>query len=202
MEKAHTQIHTHRHAHTQLQGTLDLGSNYSPPLQNPTASLKKKLSLCLWKLRLDAESLWSLKFKGYLWIKELITYYRGALTVSLLCYSDLNIMMLTPHESLWSNSPLGPVMTGRWCCVNAVPREEVCEGEGLLKPDFSDFFSVVGDGMPGKKGWFVEATLIYIATICVIKKTTRRVEKIKMELFVNGNLYWIAVNLLQEQTVT
>jgi hypothetical protein len=42
-------------------------------------------------------------------------------------------------------------MTGLWCCVNAVPREEVCEGEGLLKPDFSDFFSVVGDGIPGKK---------------------------------------------------
>lgn len=47
-------------------------------------------------------------------------------------------------------SPLGPVMTGRWCCVKAVPREEVCEGEGLLKPDFSDFFNVVGDGIPGK----------------------------------------------------
>jgi len=44
---------------------------------------------------------------------------------------------------------LGPVMTGRWCWVNAVPREEVCEGEGLLKPDFSDFFRVVGDGIPG-----------------------------------------------------
>lgn len=52
---------------------------------------------------------------------------------------------------LWGGSPLGPVITGRWCCVNAVPREEVCEGEGLLKPDFSDFFSVVGDGIPGKK---------------------------------------------------
>lgn len=141
--------------------------------------LKKKLALCLLKLRLDAKSLWSLKFEGYLWIKELITHCRGALTVSSLCYADLNIMMLTPCGSLWSNSPLGPVMTGRWCCVNAVPREEVCEGEGLLKPDFSDFFSVVGDGMPGKKGWFVEATLIYIATICVIKKTTRRVEKNK-----------------------
>ena len=35
--------------------------------------------------------------------------------------------------------------------MNAVPREEVCEGEGLLKPDFSDFFSVVGDGIPGRK---------------------------------------------------
>lgn len=140
------------------------------------------------------------KFEDYPWIKELITHCRGALTVSSLCYSDLNI---TPCGFLWSNSPLGPVMTGRWCCVNAVPREEVCEGEGLLKPDFSDFFSVVGDGMPGKKGWFVEATLIYIATICVIKKTTRRVEKeIKMELFVNGNLCWIAVNLLQNKQVT
>lgn len=41
--------------------------------------------------------------------------------------------------------------------MNAVPREEVCEGEGLLKPDFSDFFSVVGDGIPGEKDGLVSA---------------------------------------------
>lgn len=52
MEKAHTQIHTQRHAHTKLEGTLDLGSNYSPPLQNPTASLKKKNVLVSFKIRI------------------------------------------------------------------------------------------------------------------------------------------------------
>lgn len=54
--------------------------------------------------------------------------------------------------------------------MNAVPREEVCEGEGLLKPDFSDFFSVLGDGKPGKKGVIGEVTLLYRATTCVTQK--------------------------------
>lgn len=52
--------------------------------------------------------------------------------------------------------------------MKAVPRDEVCEGEGLLKPDFSDFFSVVGDGIPGKKDGLVSThSLMQRFTACL-----------------------------------
>ena len=61
--------------------------------------------------------------------------------------------------------------------MNAVPREEVCEGEGLLKPDFSDFFSVVGDGIPGRKDEWISTLKSRNTAYATYKIKLKRIKK-------------------------
>ena len=128
-----------------------VNSNYLPPLCNiPPA--KKEVRIRVWYQISWVPTIPKQSPRIRNWNTHFLQDYSGGVLV-ISHFTTLVPRSWTKHNQGYqrSSSPLGPVMTGRWCCVNAVPREEVCEGEGLLKPDFSDFFSVVGDGIPGRK---------------------------------------------------